>query len=64
MNTADMADEIARLRKERDELAWRLRSARERIADMLKADDGQAWGEAERFMALEEKRIYYAEEEA
>jgi hypothetical protein len=36
------------------DLESRLESAKERIADMLKGDDGQAWKEAEKFMAIEE----------
>jgi hypothetical protein len=36
------------------DLESRLENAKERIADMLKGDDGQAWKEAEKFMAIEE----------
>lgn len=36
------------------DLEARLNQAKERIADMIKGDDGQAWKEAEKFMAIEE----------
>lgn len=56
-----MACELESLREERDEgsagrvadLERRLSSAKDRIADMLRGDDGQAWKEAEKFMAGE-----------